>query len=180
MASWAAQPIDLGLGLGSLRPLVLGPASVPELTDPVAAVREPELAVLSAVAHGNGSHGIAVLEAALVALARLDREHAAVYFEVVWNALRGPVQNAVEALIMERRTEGEGTLLPSQQWLVDIGKRAGKREGLREALLGLLAQAGIPLAEEDRTRIDDCKDAATLDRWIKNVLGAKTAADVLS
>ena len=33
VATWAAQPIDLGLGFGTLRPVVLGPASVPEVTD---------------------------------------------------------------------------------------------------------------------------------------------------
>jgi hypothetical protein len=35
-------------------------------------------------------------------------------------------------------------------------------------------------AEEDRTRIQACKDAATLDRWVDNVLGAKTASEELS
>jgi hypothetical protein len=36
------------------------------------------------------------------------------------------------------------------------------------------------LTEDDRARIQACEDPATLDRWIENVLGAKTAADVLS
>ena len=49
MATWAAQSIDLGLGLGSVQPVVLGPASVPEVTDTAMAERETELAVLSAV-----------------------------------------------------------------------------------------------------------------------------------
>jgi len=47
-------------------------------------------------------------------------------------------------------------------------------------LLRLLARAGIPLTEEDRGRIQACTDPATLNRWVENVLGAKTAADVLS
>jgi hypothetical protein len=41
---------------------------VPEITDPVEAEREVELAVLSAVAHGNGPKGMAVVEAASSAL----------------------------------------------------------------------------------------------------------------
>ena len=44
----------------------------------------------------------------------------------------------------------------------------------------LLARAGITLSEEEGTRIRECSDATTLDRWVDNVLGAKTAADVLS
>ena len=39
---------------------------------------------------------------------------------------------------------------------------------------------GITLTENDHARIQACADAATLDRWIENVLGAKTAADVFS
>jgi hypothetical protein len=88
VAAWAAQPIDLGLGLGTIRPVVLGPTSVPFVTDPAVAERETEFAVLSAVAHGNKPNGLAVVQAALVALARLDREHAAVYFQIIWNGLR--------------------------------------------------------------------------------------------
>lgn len=81
--------------------------------------RETELAILSAVVHGNGPNGLAVVAAALGALGRLDQEHAAAYFQIVYTTLREPVRRALEALI-------------------------------------------------------------TLDRWVENVLGAKTSADVLS
>jgi hypothetical protein len=60
------------------------------------------------------------------------------------------------------------------------GFRDGELEGLRGALLRLIARAGISLTEEDRARIQACDDTATLDRWVENVLEAKTAADVLS
>ncbi len=188
VASWAARPIDLGLGLGSLHPLVLGPASVPEVTDSAVAKEEVELAVLSAVAHGNGSNGLAVVQAALVALGRLDREHAAVYFQVIWNALREPMRRALEALVMERQTEDKASSLPFVQDIFERGVRKGelkglrdgKLGGLREALLRLIARVGITLTEDDRARIQACDDAATLDRWVENAVGAKTAADVLS
>ena len=42
----------------------------------------------------------------------------------------------------------------------------------------LIARAGISLPDEDRARIATCEDAATLDRWVENVLGAHTAADI--
>jgi predicted transposase/invertase (TIGR01784 family) len=60
------------------------------------------------------------------------------------------------------------------------GKLEGKLDGLREALLRLIGRVGIPLSEDERARILACTDAATLDRWFDNVLGAKTASDVLS
>ncbi len=103
VAAWSSENIDLGLGFGSVRPLVLGPAVVPEVTDPAEAKKATELAVLSAVAHGNGPNGLAVVQAALVALGRLDREHAAVYFQIIWNGLREPLRQAMEELVMDRQ-----------------------------------------------------------------------------
>jgi hypothetical protein len=184
VAVWAADPIDLGLGRATVAPLVLGPSIVPQVTDQALAERETELAILSAVAHGNGPNGLDVVQVALAALGRFDQEHAAVYFQIIYNALREPMQRALEALIMERQTEGKATFPPFAQQLVERGKREGKREGKlegkRETLFRLLARAGITFTEDDRARIQACMDPAILDRWVDNVLGAKTVADVLS
>jgi len=208
VAAWAAEKIDLGLALGALQPLVLGPATVPVVTDPAVAEREVELAILSAMAHGNGPDGLAVIQTALDALGRLDREHAAVYFQIIWDVLREPMQRALEALVMERQTEGKTEFPPFAQRIFERGVhegeqrgelkglregelkglregelkglREGELKGLREALLRLLARAGIAVSEDERARIQTCADPATLDRWIDNVLGAKTASEVLS
>ncbi|XXX79865.1 hypothetical protein WMF30_13930 [Sorangium sp. So ce134] len=184
VAAWAAEKIDLGLGLGSVEPLVLGPAVVPEIADPVDAETDIELAVLSAVAHGNGPNGLTVVQAALAALGRLDQEHAMVYFQLIWNGLREPMRQALEALVMERQIEGEATFPPFVQQLIDRGKlegmREGKLEGKKDTLLRLLARAEMVLTDNESARIQACTDVATLDRWIDNILGAKTAAEVLS
>lgn len=163
-----------------MQPLVLGPAVVPEITDPAEAEKEVELAILSAVAHGNGPNGPAVVRAAVRALERLDPEHAAVYFQIIYDALREPLRRALEALVMERHTEGKTNFPPFAQKIFERGKLEGELTGKREVLLRLLGRAGIALTEEDRTRVQACEDSATLDRWVDNVLGAKTAADVLS
>lgn len=180
MAAWAAEAIDLGLGLSTVRALVLGPKIVPEVTDRERAVHEPELAIISAVAHGNGPNGLAVLEAAHSALRRLDREHAAVYFQIVYDVLREPLRRVLETLIMERQKETNETIPALEQILMRIGEQAGKREGKREVLLRLSARAGIVLSEDDHARVQSCTDDAILDQWVDNVSGAKTAADVLS
>ncbi|XXT15534.1 hypothetical protein WME94_35325 [Sorangium sp. So ce429] len=49
-----------------------------------------------------------MVQAALVALGRLDQEHAMVYFQLIWNGLREPMRQALEASVMERQIEGEG------------------------------------------------------------------------
>ncbi|WP_437737402.1 hypothetical protein [Sorangium sp. So ce1335] len=200
VAAWAAEDIDLGLGLGHVKPLVLGPTVMPEITDPAEAEREVELAVLAAVTHGNGPSGMAVVLAAVHALARLDLDHAAVYFQIIYDALREPMRRALEALVMERQTQGKATFPPFAQKIFERGISEGFRDGERkgfhdgerkgfhdgelkgkhDVLFRLLARAGIALSDEQRNRILACEDGATLDRWAENVLGAKTAADVLS
>jgi hypothetical protein len=180
VAAWAAEKIDLGLALGSIQPLVLGPATLPVVTDLTVAANDVELAILSAMAHGNGPEGLVVVQTALTALGRLDHEHAAVYFQILWNMLREPMRRALETLVMERQTEGKATFPPFAQQIFERGIQEGELKGLRDALVRLLARAGIALTEDDRARVAACADTATLDRWIENVLGAKTAADVLA
>ena len=77
-------------------------------------------------------------------------------------------QDARGALAIERQ-EGKAE-----------GKLEGKLEGKKGTLLRLLARAGISLSEESGARITACEDAATLDRWCENVLGATAITDVLS
>jgi hypothetical protein len=184
VAAWAAEDIDLGLGRGWVSPVVLGPETVPRVTDAAVAAQEVELSVLSALAHGNGADGLPVLEAALRGLGRLDQEHAMVYFQIIWDVLRTPVRQALEALVMERQNRVNVDELPVSRHFFELGVRKGLREGelkgLRDVLLRLIARVGIPVGEGDRARIQACEDAATLDRWVENVLGAKTLGDILS
>ena len=53
IAKWAAQVIEMGGG-NQFVPLVLRPSGVPEVIDEAQARADPELAVLSAMAHGGG------------------------------------------------------------------------------------------------------------------------------
>ncbi len=122
-----------------------------------------------------------MLQAALVALGRLDVEHAAVYFQVIYNVLREPMRRALEALVvMQRQTENKAPFPPLMQRLIDESVHKAELDGKRSALFRLVARVGVPLSEDDRARILACTDGATLDRWFDNVLGAKTASDVLS
>jgi hypothetical protein len=179
VAAWAAESIDLGLGCGSIRPLVLGPAAVPEITDPAAAEQEVELAILSAIAHGKGPHGLAVVQAAFVALGRLDWERAGVYFQVIWNVLREPMRRALEAVVMERQTEGERALLPWEQHFKELFKAQGRTEGEARALLTVLRGRGIAVPDATRDRILAERDPSILERWLEKAGTAATLAELL-
>jgi hypothetical protein len=52
VARWCAKPIELGHPGFRLQPLVAGPEAIPVVVEPEEAERDPELAVLSALAHG--------------------------------------------------------------------------------------------------------------------------------
>jgi hypothetical protein len=179
VAAWAAERIDLGLDRGNVEPLVLGPAIVPEITDPAAAEQEVELAVLSAAAHGNGPNGLAVVQAAFVALGRLDRDHAAVYFQIIWNVLREPMRRALEALVMERQAEGKATFPPFVQEIFERGKTQGRAEEAAHAVLTALRVRGIAVPDVARERILAEKDPARLERWLERAILAATVAEVL-
>ncbi len=82
------------------------------------------------------------------------------------------IQNELGALSFARREgrrEGE-----------EAGEIRGKLVAKRETILRLCGRAGVALTEDDRTRIEACTDAAILDSWIDNVLGARTAAEVFT
>src|SRR5208283_2690950 len=87
--AWARQPITLGPGGSVFKALVVGAGAVPRVTDEAAARAEPELAVLSAVVHGDeGEVGLAIALAALEAAAPLAEPKAKLYFDVVMGALK--------------------------------------------------------------------------------------------
>jgi predicted transposase/invertase (TIGR01784 family) len=58
------------------------------------------------------------------------------------------------------------------------GELKGELKARRETLLRLVARAGHSMGDDDRARIWECSDAALLDRWIDNVFGAKSKAEV--
>jgi predicted transposase/invertase (TIGR01784 family) len=60
------------------------------------------------------------------------------------------------------------------------GKLEGEIKARRDTLKRQLVRAGIALTDEDLTRIQTCTDTTILDRWLDNVIGAKTATDVLT
>jgi hypothetical protein len=179
VASWAAEKIHVGLGLTTTQPLVLGPAIVPQVTDPAEAEQEMELAILSAVAHGNGPNGLAVVTAALSALGRLDQSHAAVYFQIIYNALRGPMQRALEALVMERQSEGQTKFPPFAQQLIDRGKIEGLAEARARDVLTVLRVRGITVPDGTRERILAEKDPSLLERWHERAILAASVAEVI-
>jgi hypothetical protein len=166
-AGWCATPIELGHPGWSLRPLVLGPELVPVVADAEEARCAPELAVLSALAHGADQERDKVLRALPAALAAVDTEHAVLYAEVVFAALPAAARRYLEALMTTGYREYQSDFV---RRFVNQGRAEGEAKGEAKALLAVLAARGIEVPDEARARITGCSDVEQLEVWIRRAV----------
>jgi hypothetical protein len=170
IAAWCAKPIELGPA-SMVTPVVLGPDQLPLVTDVCLARSNPDLALLSALAHGRAHPDrkqvlTAFLEA-LHTLRTVDRDRAEVYHDVVRAALPAARGHLEE-------------LMSTKGWVFqsDFAIRH-RREGKAEAMLAVLDARGIEVPEDARERINRCTDLKQLDRWVRRAGKADSIHDVL-
>ena len=167
-AAWCRTPIEIGHPGWALRPLTLGPDTVPVVTDVEEASRAPELVVLSAMAHGCHPDRDKVFDALLTALRTVDEDHATLYYDVVSAALPEAARHHLEALMRTRTYEYQS----------DFARKYFS-EGESQALLAVLAAREIDVPEDAKARITGCTDFHQLDAWIRRAATASTIEDVL-
>jgi hypothetical protein len=181
VARWAAQPVALGPG-GSFCPLVVGPEAVPVVTDPGQASADPELAVLSVMAHGGGDVDTAVriALAAEPACAGLPDDRVLIYSDLIRSSLGEAARKAFEEFMANspgyeyqsefaRRHRAEGQA---------EGQAEGRAEGAARALLVVLEARGLVLSDEQRRRIEASADVAELEDWVRRAATVATAAEL--
>ena len=166
VAAWAAEPIAIGGG-SLFKPLVIGPRGVPIISNLEQARGAPELAVLSAMAHGRGDVDIAVQIALTVAgaTAGLDPDRRALYSDLVMAALSEAARKALE-------------MLPSGYEFQYEPYRRTQLKGKAEDVLDFLDARGIAVSDEQRTRILECDDLELLRKWVRRA-ATVTGADEL-
>lgn len=177
-AKWCATPIELGFG-ATLAPFVLGPDRVPIVTETSQARRDPEVAVLSAIAHGADPDRRSVLDALLGALAVVDEQRAALYSDVVFAALPEAARAYLEALVSTGTYEYQSEFV--RKYIIQgraEGKAEGRAEGKAEGVLAFLDARGVDVPEEARIRIIQCHDLDQLDSWIRRAATADTVNDL--
>jgi hypothetical protein len=104
VASWAARTFHAG-GLNYFTPYVLGPSEIPEVTDEAQAQENPELAVLSAMAHGRHADIERAIEIAVVAQkasAGLDADRSQIYGDLIMNSLGEAAREALSAMATQK------------------------------------------------------------------------------
>ncbi len=175
VAAWARRPLGLGHPGATLVPVVIGPDDVPVITDPEVAAQAPEIAVLSAIVHGETDAGLEVGRAALASLRDLDATHGALYTDIIYKRLRADAR-----LPLEQQMGIENYQYQSEYALryVAKGRAEGRAEGRAQAVLTVLAARGVNVTAEERTRVLACADDATLDAWLTRAVAAKSARDI--
>jgi flagellar biosynthesis/type III secretory pathway protein FliH len=145
VARWCAQPIELGHPGFVLKPLVLGPDSIPIVVEEAVAREAPELAVLSAMAHGNEEVGAAIASTVLAAVAGLEGERIRLYVDLVLGSLSQAARGALEALMMSGKYEYQSEFA---RHYVAQGREEGREEGLQQGR-GEGLQQGLQRGREE-------------------------------
>jgi len=184
IARWAAEPIETGHPGFTLRPLVTGPAAIPPVTDPAEILRDPELAVLSAMAHGDDIASVQVAKALNGAFPGLDADKARLYLDLVVLSLSGAARAAFEALMQTnyeyqsdyaRKYFGQGRAEG-----IETGIEKGIVKGEARAVLQLLKIRGVEVDAEAQVRIESCEDSAQITTWLGRAMTVKSSTELFA
>jgi hypothetical protein len=177
VARWAAQPIETGHPDFILKPLVVGPSALPIITDLQTAAADPEMAVLSAMAHGHEEAAAAIADATLRAVKGLEDDRARLYADLVWASLGDAARQALEQLMQSGQYEYQSDF--ARKYYGE-GRSEGRWEAGQEMLLDLLMDRGFVLSAEQRQRVADCKDPDQLRRWHRRAAVVASLAEVFA
>jgi hypothetical protein len=200
VARWCAQPISLGHPGFVLQPLVAGPGVIPLVRGQQAAGHEPELAVLSAMAHGRDPALAPALFEAVVSSARsLEKERFTFYVDLAVSAFGEAARRALEAIMKSgtyeyqsefvRRFVAQGLAKGEKQGLqkgLQQGRQEGRQEGQQEgllegeqrALLKVLEARGLKVEEAARRRLLECTELAQLERWLSKAVTVQSVEEL--
>jgi hypothetical protein len=148
---------------------VLRRTAVPVVTDVEEAARRPELGLLSAIAHGETEHGIAIASALLPAIQELEPDRAFFYYDLMYNSMNEAARRALEEM------------MKGYEYQSDLGKKyvQVRTEEAAFALLTVLQARGIAVPDSVRERILAQKDREQLKRWLKKAAVASSVNEIL-
>ncbi len=167
--------------MNSFTPYVVGPSGVPEVTDEIEACDNPELAVLSAMAHGRDSD---VRRAAQIALAaqrasgQLDSDRSKIYFDLIMSSLGEAARHALNQ--MDARTYVYQSDF-ARRYIAkgrSEGTAEGRAAGSAEMIVRMLVNRFGAVDEVTRARVQRASQA-TLEAIADRLLTAPSLQDAL-
>jgi len=142
----------------SIRPLVLGPAQIPRVVDVAEARAVPELAVLSAMAHGEEPGAASIALAAFDAIARLDEDRARLYNDLVLASLGEAARAALEDVVITGKYEYPQSDFAKKHYAT--GREEGLEQGeevVRAAIRDLCSLLAIELTVDRAAAVSALK-----------------------
>ena len=176
IARWAAQVIEMGGG-NRFVPLVLRPSGVPEVTDETQARADPELAVLSAMAHGADTDmekAVRIAVAALTAARDLDDDRFTIYLDLIGKSHPEVARRAMQAMD-PRKYEYQSEFA---RRYVAQGRAEGEIKGRAALVIRLLVSRFGSLPQQVEARIADAS-VEQLDQIGDRLLTAQTLDEAL-
>jgi hypothetical protein len=174
-----AAPIHMGHPGWVLRPSVAALHDVPRITGVEQARANPELAALSAIAHGSlgGDDALDVLRA-WVEAEKQRQEGQPSYAALVYTLLSGP--DAVQLFKELEVAVGipEAMRNPIIREAVEFGEAKGEARGEAKAVLRILRRRDIPISHEAQERVLSCTDQVTLEKWIDRAITVSSADEL--
>jgi hypothetical protein len=130
----------------------------------------PEVAVLSAMAHGRSKAGLEVALAALAGLAGVEEEHAMLYGDVMLSCLHEAARRALEAMMASGEYQIQSKFLRKY---VAKGKKEGRAEDVLEA-------RGLAIPDDVRQRVTASTNLAELRRWLRRAAVVGSALEIFA
>lgn len=172
------QPIRFGIE-ALLVPWVLRMGRVPVVDDPDRARDNPQLAVLSAAAHGTHPNRERIFQAMRPALELVAEGNTKLYADVVLSMVPEDFRAYVEAILATRTYEYQSDF--ARRYYAEgeaEGEARGLAEGRAEALLTYLAMRRVAVPGDAHARITGCTDLERLDTWLRRAFAAESITSV--
>jgi hypothetical protein len=192
---WASRPIELGPG-SVFTPWVIGPRSIPVITDPKRAAKVPELAVLSAMAHGKGDveTAVRIAIAAAKGVSRMrNHEDFVLYNDLILSALSAAARKAFEMIpagyqfktplirksiekgVVKGRVEGRAR---GRTEGLNEGRTEGRAEGQALSILEVFKARRLAVSADQRKKILACRDRQQLATWLRRAVTVASAKEL--
>jgi hypothetical protein len=176
IAAWYAKVIPTSLPGYTFRPVVIGPAQVPAIIDPLEVAASPGLGALSVAMHGQ-DQGVA--KAFVDGLAFMTAKDGPTYYENAYSMSVTAIRELLEELVSSttwpvyspfaKEHFGRGKAEGKAEGIAEgkaEGIAEGKAEGESEAVLLVLRARGLHVSTDDHRRITTCTDTKQLKTWI--------------
>jgi hypothetical protein len=167
----------------------MGPDAIPVIVDEQVARQDPELAVLSAMAHGHEEVGASIAQTVLAAVGGLDTERVRLYVDLAMSSLSEAARYALEALMQRGTYEYQSEFArkyvaqgreEGRQEGREEGRQEGRHEGERAALFEVLDARGLEVDAGTRQQILACTDLSQLKVWLRRAVTAESTQELFA